>query len=83
MSGEPPQNTDRLRAAVDTYFAAIAARDPERIATVFAEECEIEDPVGTPIRYGRPAVAALFASGVFVLATHVEIRTLAALASGN
>jgi steroid delta-isomerase len=80
---ELPVHPDLLRAAVDAYFAAIAARDPERIALAFAENCEIEDPVGSPVRHGRAAVAALFASGVAALATDVEIHTIAVLPSGD
>ena len=83
MPGETQSRADVLRAAVDAYFAAIAARDPQRIALVFAAECELEDPVGTPVRHGRDAVAAMFASGVAALATHAEIHTLAAFPSGD
>jgi steroid Delta-isomerase len=83
MAGGTPSRTDVLRAAVEAYFAAIAARDPQRIALAFAEDCEIEDPVGTPVRHGREAVAALFASGVATLATDVKIHTIAAFPSGN
>lgn len=79
MSGPTPET---LRNTLDLYFAAIAARDPQRIAAVFAEQSEIEDPVGGPIRRGRPEVAAMFAAGVAVLASHVEIVILAALPSG-
>jgi steroid delta-isomerase len=83
MAGETSSRAKVLRAVVDKYFAAIAARDPQRIALVFAEAGEIEDPVGAPVRYGRDAVAAMFASGVAALATQVEIQVLAALPSGN
>jgi steroid delta-isomerase len=72
-----------LRNTLDAYFAAIAARDPRRIASVFAKDCEIEDPVGSPVRHGRDEVAALFASGVAALASDVDIKVLAALPSGN
>lgn len=72
-----------LRKTLDAYFAAIAARDPERIASAFAKDGEIEDPVGSPIRHGRDEVAGLFASGVAALASHVKIEVLAALPSGN
>jgi hypothetical protein len=46
-----------LRTALDANFAAIAARDPQRIASVFAKDGEIEDPVGSPVRHGRDEVA--------------------------
>jgi steroid delta-isomerase len=83
MSEGTPSRADMQRDVVDRYFAAIAARDPQRIAAQFAEDGQIEDPVGAPIRHGREAVAAMFASGVAALATHVEIRVIAALSSGN
>jgi steroid delta-isomerase len=72
-----------LKNTLDAYFAAIAARDPQRIASVFATDGEIEDPIGSPIRHGRDEVAAMFASGVAALASHVEIKILAALPSGD
>jgi steroid delta-isomerase len=80
MSGPTPE---ALRHTLDAYFAAIAARDPQRIAAVFAKDGEIEDPVGGPIRRGREDVAAMFAAGVAALASHVEITVLAALPSGR
>lgn len=72
-----------LRSALDGYFAAIAARDPQRIAACFAERGELEDPVGRPLLQGRDAVAAMFAAGVAALASHVEISVLAALPGGD
>ena len=72
-----------LRNTLDTYFRAIAARDPERIASVFAKDGEIGDPVGSPVRHGRNEVARLFASGVATHASHAETQVLAALPSGN
>ncbi len=83
MAGESALSAEVLRNTLDAYFAAIAARDPRRIAALFAEDGEIEDPVGSPIRHGRDAVAGLFASGVAALASHVDIKVLAALPSGN
>ena len=83
MSGETTPSAEVLRNTLDAYFAAIAALDPQRIASVFAKDGEIEDPVGTPIRHGRDEVAGLFASGVAALASHVKIKVLAAIPSGN
>jgi|HubBroStandDraft_6_1064221.scaffolds.fasta_scaffold611249_2 steroid delta-isomerase len=83
MSNAVPPSAEMLKKTLDTYFAAIAARDPKRIALVFAPNGEIEDPVGSPIRRGRDEIAGLFAAGVAALASHVEIKVLAALPSGN
>jgi hypothetical protein len=67
MSDEAAARAPVLRNVLDSYFKAIAARDPSRLALVFAEDGEIEDPVGTPVRKGR-----LFASGM-ALASDVEV----------
>ncbi len=83
MSVDPAPGADVLRNTLDAYFAAIAARDPQRVASLFAEDGEIEDPVGSPVRHGRDGVAGLFAAGVAALASHVEIKVLAALPSGG
>lgn len=82
MSVDPTPSADVLRNTLQAYFAAIAARDPRRIASVFAENAEIEDPVGSPLRHGRDGVIALFSAGVAALASHVEIDVIAALPSG-
>lgn len=74
---------DVLRHTLESYFAAIAARDPRRIAAVFAESGEIEDPFGSPVRRGHAEIANMFAAGIAALATHVEIKILAALPSGD
>jgi hypothetical protein len=83
MSDRTTHGAAVLRKTLDTYFSAIAGRDPERIALVFAINREIEDPVVSPVRHGRDGVVQLFASGVAVLASRVEITILAALPSGS
>ena len=83
MSDETIPSAAVLRKTLETYFSAIATRDPERIASVFALDCEIEDPVGSPVRHGRDGVVQLFSSGVAVLASTVKITILAALPCGN
>ncbi len=80
MAGVPPEV---LQKTLNAYFAAIAARDAQRIALVFAEDGDLEDPVGGPIRRGRKEVAEMFAAGVASLATEVKIEVLAALPCGN
>jgi steroid Delta-isomerase len=83
MSGQTAPSTKVLRNTLDAYFAAIAARDPQRIASIFAKDGQIEDPVGSPIRHGRDQVARLFTSGVATLASQVEVKVVAALPSGS
>ena len=83
MSDEITSSAAVLRKTLETYFSAIAARDPERIASVFAMDCQIEDPVGSPVRHGREGVVQLFGSGVAALASRVEITILAAIPCGS
>lgn len=83
MSDKPSPSSEAMKNRLDAYFASIAARDPQRIASNFAEDGVIEDPVGSPVRHGRDGVAGLFASGVAALASHVEIEVLAAFPCGN
>src|SRR5215468_3449423 len=73
MSDEAAARASVLRNALDSYFKAIAARDPSRLALVFAEDGEFEDPVGTPVIKGRDTMAGLFASNM-ALASDVEIN---------
>lgn len=50
---------------------------------MFAEDGEIEDPVGSPVYQGRAAIAAYFAGGMCATAHSVEIEIVAALPSGT
>jgi steroid Delta-isomerase len=83
VSTETAPTAEVLRNALDAHLGAIAAMDPLRIAANYAENGEIDDPVGSGVHRGRAAVAAYFARGVGSLASHVEIQLLAALPSGN
>ena len=70
-------------AVLRAYFDALTALDPARIASVFAEDGEIEDPVGTGVRRGRAEVAAYFAGGLCATAQSVRIEIVSALAAGD
>ncbi|HEY5431612.1 MAG TPA: nuclear transport factor 2 family protein [Solirubrobacteraceae bacterium] len=61
------------------YFDALTKLDPDGIAQLFAEHGEIEDPVGTSVRRGRPAVVEYWRSGLCAVAERIEIEILAAL----
>ena len=62
-----------LRNTLDAYFGAIAAIDPSRIAALFAEDGEIEHPLGTEMHRGRAAVAQYF-SVLEPIVAHIEIQ---------
>ena len=52
---------EQLTAAVHAYVAGFAAGDPDAIAALFAEDATVEDPVGTEIRRGKPAIREFYA----------------------
>ncbi|MBV9948062.1 MAG: nuclear transport factor 2 family protein [Myxococcales bacterium] len=65
------------------YFDALRSLDPERIAQKFADDGEIEDPVGGPVHRGRQAIAEYFAAGMCAAASRVEIEIITALPAGS
>lgn len=65
------------------YFDALASLDPDRMADLFADSGEIEDPVGTTVRRGRPAIADYWRNGLCAVASQVKIEILTALPAGN
>lgn len=76
-------NNDRGRRVLRAYFDALASLDANKIAGLFAEHREIEDPVGTPVRRGRPAIAEYWNAGLCAVAERVEIDILTALPAGS
>jgi steroid Delta-isomerase len=75
--------SDRNRRVLCAYFDALTKLDPDEIAQLFAEHGEIEDPVGTPVRRGRAAVAEYWRSGLCAVADRIEIEILTALPAGR
>ncbi|MGH2869810.1 MAG: nuclear transport factor 2 family protein [Solirubrobacteraceae bacterium] len=71
------------RGALGNYFDALRSLDPERIASAFTADGEIEDPVGSPVHRGRAAIAAYFAGGMCAGASAVEIEIVSAMPSGG
>jgi steroid Delta-isomerase len=50
----------KMAAAVETYLASFAKRDHNAVADLFAEQCTVEDPIGTDIHKGREAVREFY-----------------------
>lgn len=69
--------------ALERYFAAIASLDPDRIAACFRPDGELEDPIGSPVRYGRDEIRDYWGRGLCAIATTVDVEVLAALPSGG
>lgn len=55
---------EKMVAAVNGYVAAFEAGDPDAVAALYAENCTVEDPIGTPIHHGRAAVRAFYAESM-------------------
>ena len=49
-------DADKIRQAVEGYFKAFDALDPDAVIALYAEDCTVEDPVGSPVIRGRAAV---------------------------
>jgi ketosteroid isomerase-like protein len=71
------------RAALDAYFSAIAALDPDRISAAFAEDGEIEDPVGSEVCRGRSDIARYWANGLCRGVSSLGITVVCALPAGT
>lgn len=76
-------NQDVAHRVLRGYFDALASLDPDRIADLFADSGEIEDPVGSPVRRGRPAIADYWRHGLCAVASNVKIEILMALPAGT
>lgn len=55
---------DKIITAVNTYIGAFENKDLDAIMGIYADECSVEDPVGTPVRQGRTAVREFYEGAV-------------------
>jgi steroid Delta-isomerase len=74
---------EQALATVDAFFRAIESVDPARIAALFAEDAELEDPVGSEVIRGRANIRASFAEGFARLVESAEIRTVRAFVANG
>ena len=51
----------RIRATIEAHVAAVGAADAAAVADLYAAEAEVEDPAGTTVATGRPAIRRHFA----------------------
>ena len=56
--------TEKITAAVETYLYGLTNKDLEAIMRLYAEDCWVEDPVGSERKNGREAVRAFYESAV-------------------
>ncbi len=50
----------KIADAVNTYIGAFESGDLEAIMGIYADECSVEDPVGSPVKQGREAVREFY-----------------------
>ncbi len=79
----PPVPSPDHTAIVRAFFDALCSLDPQRIAALFAEDGEIEDPLGSDVCRGRADIEAHFARGLATMFSHLEIDTIAAFSAGS
>jgi steroid Delta-isomerase len=56
--------TEQKIAAVHGYVAAFDAGDAKAAAALFADDATVEDPIGTPIKYGRDEIHTFYAASM-------------------
>jgi len=55
---------EKMTAAVHAYLAAFDAGDADAVVALYAEDCTVEDPIGSAIHQGRAAVRAFYADSM-------------------
>lgn len=56
--------TEKMRAAVAAYFTHFNNADPAGIASIFADDATVEDPIGTPPKLGIDEIRAFYEMAV-------------------
>lgn len=54
----------RMKQALQAYIDAFNRSDAEALAALYADGATIEDPVGSPLKQGREAIAAFYRMAV-------------------
>ncbi|MGB3301593.1 SgcJ/EcaC family oxidoreductase [Gordonia sp. (in: high G+C Gram-positive bacteria)] len=49
-----------ITSIIETYLAAVASGDGAAVAALYADDATLEDPVGSPPRQGREAIAEFY-----------------------
>ena len=54
--------TEEIRSSCTQYIAAVAAGDFETVASLYAKDANVEDPIGSDAHVGRDAIRAFYES---------------------
>ncbi|MBK7155106.1 MAG: nuclear transport factor 2 family protein [Sandaracinaceae bacterium] len=64
LTGSPTEGTQARSAALLAYVERVGRADAEAALELFAGDCSVEDPVGTPVHQSRAAVEAFYRGGL-------------------
>lgn len=53
-----------MKQAMQAYIDAFNRSDADSIAALYADDASVEDPVGSPVKQGREAIAAFYKMAV-------------------
>jgi steroid delta-isomerase len=56
------QSPDHIRKVYARYVELVSAGDADAVAALYARDATVEDPIGTPLKRGRDAIRAFYAS---------------------
>jgi len=68
-----PISTEDKIHAVETYINSFSESDVDTIASLYADNATIEDPVGTPVRDGIAAIREFY-TGAVANGAQLELR---------
>ncbi|WP_068166032.1 nuclear transport factor 2 family protein [Rhodococcus phenolicus] len=74
-TSETGSQTERIRATVNAYLAAVASGRATEVAALYAEDATLEDPVGSEPRIGRAAITEFY-KGIEATENTTELLTL-------
>jgi steroid delta-isomerase len=53
-----------MKAAMQAYIDKFNSGSAEAIAALYADSASVEDPVGSPLKQGKPAILAFYKSSI-------------------
>lgn len=62
MTDRQPLSSTRLEEVCAKYVSLVGDEDVDALMALFADDCTVEDPVGTEPRVGRDAVREFYAT---------------------
>ncbi len=64
----------KITDAVNTYIGAFETGDLDAIMGIYADDCSVEDPVGSPVKQGRAAVQEFY-QGAMSMGVKLQLQS--------